>query len=81
MRHHAVSIQPITDGIFGIGSGRDRVSTIFGTSLSASDKSSSCRQIMNEAFGGKFPITWSLAIIAFILIIFFSASRCPSRFK
>lgn len=36
---------------------------------------------LNEAFGGKFPITWSLAIIAFILIIFFSASRCPSRFK
>jgi tellurite resistance protein TerC len=26
---------------------------------------------LNEAFGGKFPITWSLAIIAVILTIFF----------
>jgi tellurite resistance protein TerC len=29
---------------------------------------------LNEAFGGKFPITWSLAIIAVILTIFFLLS-------
>ncbi len=33
---------------------------------------------LNEAFGGKFPISWSLAIIAFILIFFLVLSRTSS---
>ena len=33
---------------------------------------------LNEAFGGKFPISWSLAIIAFILILFFVMSLTGS---
>jgi tellurite resistance protein TerC len=33
---------------------------------------------LNEAFGGKFPISWSLAIIAFILILFLVLSLTAS---